>query len=107
MIAMEVATEKSSRVMEILISSMPPIQQMFAKLFGIALVGVTQLAIILSIGFASLKLGETGETTSSVSQFINVTDVPVSTIIYAVIFFCSGISFMRQWLPFSEASSAA
>ncbi|MCY8504734.1 ABC transporter permease [Bacillus atrophaeus] len=90
MIAMEVATEKSSRVMEILISSMPPIQQMFAKLFGIALVGVTQLAIILSIGFASLKLGETGETTSSVSQFINVTDVPVSTIIYAVIFFLLG-----------------
>lgn len=48
MIAMEVATEKSSRVMEILISSMPPIQQMFAKLVGIGLVGITQLAVIIT-----------------------------------------------------------
>ena len=32
MIAMEVATEKSSRVMEILISSVSPIKQMFAKI---------------------------------------------------------------------------
>ena len=35
MIAMEVATEKSSRVMEILISSVSPIKQMFAKILGI------------------------------------------------------------------------
>ena len=38
MIAMEVATEKSSRVMEILISSVSPIKQMFAKIIGIGLV---------------------------------------------------------------------
>ena len=35
MIAMEVATEKSSRVMEILISSVSPIKQMFGKILGI------------------------------------------------------------------------
>ena len=42
MIATDVATEKSSRVMEILISSAPPITHMFAKIIGIALVGLTQ-----------------------------------------------------------------
>ncbi|MCC2929207.1 ABC transporter permease [Bacillus sp. LBG-1-113] len=90
MIAMEVATEKSSRVMEILISSMPPIQQMFAKLLGIGLVGITQLAVIISAGYLSLKLNKTSETASSVGGFLNLTDVPVSTVIYAVIFFLLG-----------------
>ncbi|MDI5790129.1 ABC transporter permease [Bacillus licheniformis] len=55
MIATEVATEKSSRVMEILISSVPPVQQMFAKLFGVALLGLTQLAALLLAGYLSLQ----------------------------------------------------
>ncbi|OEI73587.1 hypothetical protein BG616_05030 [Bacillus subtilis] len=90
MIAMEVATEKSSRVMEILISSMPPIQQMFAKLLGIGLVGITQLAIIIGAGSLSLKLNQKSETTSSVGGFLNLTDVSATTVIYAVIFFLLG-----------------
>ncbi|MCY8200044.1 ABC transporter permease [Bacillus subtilis] len=90
MIAMEVATEKSSRVMEILISSMPPIQQMFAKLLGIGLVGITQLAIIIGAGSLSLKLNQKSETASSVGGFFNLTDVSATTVIYAVIFFLLG-----------------
>lgn len=90
MIAMEVATEKSSRVMEILISSMPPIQQMFAKLLGIGLVGITQLAIIIGGGSLSLKLNQKSETASSVGGFLNLTDVSATTVIYAVIFFLLG-----------------
>ncbi|MCY8659262.1 ABC transporter permease, partial [Bacillus spizizenii] len=90
MIAMEVATEKSSRVMEILISSMPPIQQMFAKLLGIGLVGITQLAVIIAAGSLSLKLNKTSETASSVGGFLNLTDVSATTVIYAVIFFLLG-----------------
>ncbi|RPK07369.1 hypothetical protein BSBH6_00993 [Bacillus subtilis] len=90
MIAMEVATEKSSRVMEILISSMPPIQQMFAKLVGIGLVGITQLAVIITAGALSIKLNKTSETASSVGGFLNLTDVSATTVIYAVIFFLLG-----------------
>ncbi|UBZ17946.1 putative protein YhaP [Bacillus subtilis] len=90
MIAMEVATEKSSRVMEILISSMPPIQQMFAKLLGIGLVGITQLAIIIGAGSLSLKLNQKSETASSVGGFLNLTNVSATTVIYAVIFFLLG-----------------
>lgn len=90
MIAMEVATEKSSRVMEILISSMPPIQQMFAKLLGIGLVGITQLVIIIGAGSLSLKLNQKSETASSVGGFLNLTDVSATTVIYAVIFFLLG-----------------
>ncbi|GAF21456.1 LOW QUALITY PROTEIN: ABC transporter, permease protein [Bacillus sp. JCM 19047] len=47
MIATEVATEKSSRVMELLVSSVNPVVQMFGKLTGIALAGVVNLLTLL------------------------------------------------------------
>ncbi|MDQ6596358.1 ABC transporter permease [Bacillus salipaludis] len=89
MIAMEVAIEKSSRVMEILISSVSPIKQMFAKIIGIGLLSLTQLAIFLSVGYVSLK-----QNMESLKEgFFGVYgfgDIPVGTITYAVIFFILG-----------------
>ncbi|MFD0829183.1 ABC transporter permease [Neobacillus sp. M.A.Huq-85] len=89
MIAMEVAVEKSSRVMEILISSVSPIKQMFAKIIGIGLLSLTQLAIFLSVGYVSLK-----QNMESLKEgFFGVYgfgDIPVETISYAVIFFILG-----------------
>ncbi|MGG1396413.1 ABC transporter permease [Bacillus salipaludis] len=89
MIAMEVAVEKSSRVMEILISSVSPIKQMFAKIIGIGLLSLTQLAIFLSVGYVSLK-----QNMESLKEgFFGVYgfgDIPVETICYAVIFFILG-----------------
>ncbi|MFJ7728027.1 ABC transporter permease [Neobacillus sp. NPDC097160] len=89
MIAMEVATEKSSRVMEILISSVSPIRQMFAKILGIGLLSLTQLAVFLIVGYYSL----TKNIDSLKEGFFGVYgfgDIPVETIIYAVIFFILG-----------------
>ncbi|MEO2077454.1 MAG: ABC transporter permease [Bacillus sp. (in: firmicutes)] len=89
MIAMEVATEKSSRVMEILISSVSPIKQMFAKIIGIGLVSLTQLAVFLIVGYYSL----TKNMESLKEGFFGVYgfgDIPLDTIIYAVVFFILG-----------------
>ena len=89
MIAMEVATEKSSRVMEILISSVSPIKQMFAKIIGIGLLSLTQLALFLSVGYYSFKQNMA----SLKDGFFGVygfADIPVATIVYAVIFFILG-----------------
>lgn len=55
MIATDVATEKSSRVMEILISSASPVTHMFAKIIGIALLGITQTGIVAIFGYSLLK----------------------------------------------------
>jgi ABC-2 type transport system permease protein len=89
MIAMEVATEKSSRVMEILISSVSPIKQMFAKIIGIGLLSLTQLAVFLTVGYFSFK-----QNMESLKEgFFGVYgfgDIPVDTIVYAVIFFILG-----------------
>jgi ABC-2 type transport system permease protein len=89
MIAMEVATEKSSRVMEILISSVSPIKQMFAKIIGIGLLSLTQLAVLLLVGYFSIKQNlETME--GGFFDFFGFGNVPASTIAYAVIFFILG-----------------
>ncbi|MDQ0153740.1 ABC transporter permease [Robertmurraya andreesenii] len=89
MIAMEVATEKSSRVMEILISSVSPIKQMFAKIIGIALLSLTQLAVLLGIGYFSIKKN-IDSMEGDFFSFFGFGDIPLATIIYAIIFFLLG-----------------
>lgn len=89
MIAMEVAIEKSSRVMEILISSVSPIRQMFAKILGIGLLSLTQLAVLLSVGYFSLKANiETMK--GNFFKGFGFENISVSIIVYAVVFFILG-----------------
>ncbi|MEH7503231.1 ABC transporter permease [Neobacillus drentensis] len=89
MIAMEVATEKSSRVMEILISSVSPIKQMFAKIIGIGLLSLTQLAVFLTVGYFSFKQNMESLKEGFFGGY-GFGDIPVDTIVYAVIFFILG-----------------
>lgn len=89
MIAMEVATEKSSRVMEILISSVSPIKQMFAKILGVGLLSLTQMILILAAGYFSIK----SNMSSLKGGFFDVfgfENIPAATIVYAVVFFILG-----------------
>lgn len=89
MIAMEVATEKSSRVMEILISSVAPVKQMFAKILGVALLSLTQMGVILLVGYYFVKRNlQTMQ--GGVFEFFGFSDIPLSTIIYALVFLLLG-----------------
>ena len=90
MIALEVATEKSSRVMEILISSAPPIAQMFAKIVGVALIGLTQLLAIFFVGFFSLRNSLSSDIDGSIIEYFGLNNVEASTVIYAFVFFILG-----------------
>ncbi|WLD94063.1 ABC transporter permease [Alkalihalobacillus sp. AL-G] len=93
MIATEVATEKSSRVMEILISSVSPVKQMFGKIFGIAFLGLTQFILIFLVAFISVKSApesESGGSMNNFSDFIQLDQLPFSIIIYALVFFFLG-----------------
>ena len=89
MTAMEVATEKSSRVMEILISSVSPVKQMFAKIIGIGLAGLTQLAVILGVGYLTL-IRKKDELVGGFFDGFGFESLSISVIIYAVIFFLLG-----------------
>ncbi len=56
MVASEITSEKSSRVMEILITSVSPLTQMFGKIIGIFLVGITQMGVYAVVVIAHLFL---------------------------------------------------
>ncbi|PID02939.1 MULTISPECIES: ABC transporter permease [unclassified Sporosarcina] len=89
MIATEVATEKSSRVMEILISSVSPVKHMFAKVLGIGSLGIVQILVYAVSGFLAYRLSSTGEK-NELSAFFSLENLEVSTLVYAVIFFLLG-----------------
>src|SRR5690625_7592543 len=69
MIATDVATEKSSRVMEILISSESPVTHMFAKILGIALLGMTQIVVVFSFAFTIFKVKQSELVTMILNKF--------------------------------------
>lgn len=89
MIAADVAVEKSSRVMEILISSAPPLTHMFAKIFGIGLLGITQMGIAFFYGLVTFRSKST-EVTQEVLQEFGFTAQHASLYLYALIFFILG-----------------
>lgn len=56
MVAAEITSEKSSRIMEILITSASPLAQMFGKVIGVFLVGLLQIGIIVAAVAVNLSL---------------------------------------------------
>ncbi len=98
MIAMEIATEKSSRVMELIISSVSPVKHMLGKILAIGLLGLTQYAIFILVGYLSIKLGGKNGGAGAVAQFLNFKHLPVGTVIYAVVFFLLGYFFYATML---------
>ncbi|MFZ3577322.1 ABC transporter permease [Virgibacillus sp. DJP39] len=89
MIATDVATEKSSRVMELLVSSVSPVTQMFAKIIGIALLGLTQVGLLLGVGY-TLIVSKQDELTGGVFEHFGIQGASPSLFIYALVFFILG-----------------
>lgn len=89
MIATDVATEKSSRVMEILISSASPVTHMFAKIIGIALLGVTQMAILFVYSLTMFR-SKSSEISNMLLTEFGFTSENISLYLYALLFFILG-----------------
>ncbi|GAA0134632.1 ABC transporter permease [Paenibacillus sp. YSY-4.3] len=90
MIAAEVTSEKSSRIMEILVTSVSPLTQMFGKILGMFLIGLLQIAIFIAVVAANLALpynqGSLAELNLDLSQ-INFQIVIVGLLIYILGYF--------------------
>lgn len=89
MIATDITNEKSSRVMEILISSSSPVSQMFAKILAIGMMGLTQLALIAVAVYVMVQIrGE--ELSGGFFDFIGIANASPLTLTFALIFFILG-----------------
>jgi len=89
MIATEITAEKSSRVMEILISSVSPIKQMAGKLIGICLLGLVQLAFFVVVIVVNL-FAVPGNIDMISSIGLDLSKLDPSIFIYFLIFYLIG-----------------
>lgn len=89
MIATDVATEKSSRVMELIVSSVAPVSHMFGKIAGILLLSVVQFLTLGLAGFLSF-MKQKGNMDELILESFVAEGVSVSVILYALLFFILG-----------------
>lgn len=88
LIATEVTAEKSSRVMEVLITSVSPLKGMFGKIFGMFLVGLTQIIIFVAVLIGNIMLPHNADLLSGWN--INLSEVDPMLLIFALIFYLTG-----------------
>lgn len=87
MVATNVATEKSSRAMELLITSANPTSMMFGKVLASCIAGFTQLVVVF--GTAILLYNVNREALSN-PLVASLFDIPVELFIYLIVFFILG-----------------
>ncbi len=95
LVASSVASEKSNRAMEMLITSTRPLNLMFGKVLGSGLAGLTQIGLFLlaAAGFYALNRVHWAE----IAFIQSVFDMPPAIIGYTVLFYLLGF-FMYAFL---------
>ena len=88
MVSTSVATEKSSRAMEVLITSAKPVAMMFGKVIAACLAGLIQLVAVFGSAMVFYKINEDywGDNPIITSIF----DIPADLLVYMLIFFVLG-----------------
>ena len=87
MVATNVATEKSSRAMELLITSAKPTSMMFGKVIASCLAGFTQLVVVFGTAILLYNVNKDALTNPLIASIF---DIPVSLFIYLIVFFILG-----------------
>lgn len=88
MVATNVATEKSSRAMEVLITSAKPTSMMFGKVIASCLAGLIQLIAVFGAAFISFNLNKSYWNSNAIIS--SIFDIPLELLIYMLIFFILG-----------------
>lgn len=87
-VAQSVAVEKSSRAMELLITSAKPVNLMFGKILGAGAAGFTQLVLLLGSAFGFYAANKTYWEDNYIIK--SVFGMPVSMLLYTILFFVLG-----------------
>lgn len=87
-VAMSVASEKSSRAMELLITAAKPTNLMFGKVLGSGLAGLTQMVVLLGSAFLFYNLNAGYWKDNMLVQ--SIFNMPLSILLYTILFFVLG-----------------
>ncbi|WP_123043213.1 ABC transporter permease [Cohnella candidum] len=88
LIATEITAEKSSRVMEIIVTSVSPLVQMFGKVIGTFVVSVIQIAAIVGALVINLTMPQNSDALKGFG--IRLDTIDPAMIVYAIVFFLAG-----------------
>ena len=88
MVASNVATEKSSRAMELLVTSADPVSMMFGKVIASCLAGLTQLTVVFGTAFVSFNLNRAYWDDGGIVA--SIFDMPLELLLYMLLFFMLG-----------------
>lgn len=88
MIATNVATEKSSRAMELLITSARPVSMMFGKVIASCIAGLTQMIAVFGSALLFYNLNKTQWAEHEIMA--SIFDMPVGLFGYMLVFFVLG-----------------
>ncbi|WP_237979898.1 ABC transporter permease [Bacillus thuringiensis] len=89
MYAAQLATEKSSRVMELVVSSISPTKHLYAKLFSTLLAGITQIIIwglVATVGYKTAI----NDSKNDILNSIDLNSVAPTLVFYGILFFTLG-----------------
>lgn len=93
MVASGVAEEKSSRIMEVMISTVKPLELMLGKIIGVGALGLLQYAIWIGTALFMSTLGKSG----IIGDLLGIADplstIPLSTVLWFGIYFVLGYFF--------------
>ncbi|MFJ7737762.1 ABC transporter permease [Lysinibacillus sp. NPDC097287] len=89
MITTEIASEKGSRAMEMLLVSVKPTTHFKAKITGVLLLAITQMAIIFGVFLLYAKFAKDGAIWDMATSIIQ--DLSIGYLIYVVVFLLSTI----------------
>lgn len=88
-VAMEIATEKTSRVIEMVITSISPVKHIVAKILAIISVAFTQVLIFVIVGAISIYLSDLKDVIKKFN--VKFTDITLQLLIVGVICLVIGI----------------
>lgn len=88
LIASEITAEKSSRVMELLITSVSPLKQMFGKILGMFFVGLIQISAYVLVIIANISLPHNIKILKDLN--IDLGQIDIALLLYAVVFYLTG-----------------
>ncbi len=93
-VALGVAEEKGSRIMEILVSAATPFQLMAGKIIGIGAAGLTQMACVVAVGIGALLLQSPLQAAlfgaNSGGLTLNITSVSITLLLLLLVYFILG-----------------
>lgn len=98
MVMRGVIEEKTSRIVEVIISSVKPFQLMMGKILGVALVGLTQFLLWILLTFVLATIAEFTFMNASSIESINTEHK--SVILNEIISFTGGINLLQIFISF-------